>query len=325
VENEIAIGLKKNGDYMRLKNNGSYTVGCEIEIQEENKPSPAFVKKIASMAAACVLFLGVGGGAYSYYQPYTYIDVDINPSIEITANRYDRVLKVEGFNEDGKKIVNTLDIKNGSLEAALESVLFKVAEAGYLKTNESNDILITISATKESKVDSIENEFKQKVVHILAEKNFQTDLQVEKLDINTYHAAKKTGLSPGKLHLIKKLQEKNSTIQVEDYKSKPVKEIMKKIKDIAKAQDSNKNADIRKEKSNKLKGIQQDTTNKQEIKPEYNSGNRNKPLKEDANLFIIPSNQYQIDGTNSKERNKQKNNDKETHNNGKKEDKKHKN
>ena len=38
------------------------------------------------------------GGRLAAY----YITVDINPSVELTLNKHQRVIKVEGLNDDGK-------------------------------------------------------------------------------------------------------------------------------------------------------------------------------------------------------------------------------
>lgn len=48
--------------------------------------------KIALAACAVLIALGIGGGAYVYQTPVAYVGIDINPSIELGVNYFDRVV-----------------------------------------------------------------------------------------------------------------------------------------------------------------------------------------------------------------------------------------
>ena len=49
--------------------------------------------------------------------------MDINPSIELSVNRFDRVIAVTGFNEDGQVLSRELDVKYKDYAQAVEQVL----------------------------------------------------------------------------------------------------------------------------------------------------------------------------------------------------------
>ena len=69
-------------------------------------------------ACACALFL-VLLGRWLYFTPTVEISIDINPSIELGINRFDQVIFVNGFNEDGQELSSTLHLKHKNYTKAL--------------------------------------------------------------------------------------------------------------------------------------------------------------------------------------------------------------
>lgn len=91
-------------------------------------------------ACACLLFTLLGV-RWLYFTPTAEISIDINPSIELSINRFDRVLSVNGFNDDGQILSNALDIQYKSYTEALEQILNHDSIAALL----SNDEIMTIT------------------------------------------------------------------------------------------------------------------------------------------------------------------------------------
>ena len=56
-----------------------------------------------------LLTVTLWGGTWLYFTPTMEISVDINPSIELGVNRFDRVISVDGYNEDGQALAQLLD------------------------------------------------------------------------------------------------------------------------------------------------------------------------------------------------------------------------
>ena len=63
--------------------------------------------------AACLIFLiFLGGGCYLYFVPTAVISIDINPSIELEINRFNKVVQVKNYNKDGEELLNNTTIIN---------------------------------------------------------------------------------------------------------------------------------------------------------------------------------------------------------------------
>jgi len=73
-------------------------------------------------ACACMLFILLGG-CWLFFTPTAKISIDINPSIELSINRLDRVIFVDEFNEDGRELSNALDVKYKNYAEAIEQIL----------------------------------------------------------------------------------------------------------------------------------------------------------------------------------------------------------
>ena len=69
------------------------------------------------------MLLALLGGRWLYFTPMAAISIDINPSLELSVNRFDRVIAITGFNEDGQALSDALDVKYKNYAQAVEQIL----------------------------------------------------------------------------------------------------------------------------------------------------------------------------------------------------------
>lgn len=91
-------------------------------------------------AAACLLFILVGGH-WLYFTPTAAISIDINPSIELGINRFDKVISVDGYNDDGRALAEALNLKFTNYDEAVNQILETETVADAL----SGDAVMTIA------------------------------------------------------------------------------------------------------------------------------------------------------------------------------------
>lgn len=92
--------------------------------------------------AACVLVFCLFG--YQSWTAYQTIDLDVNPSFEITTNRWNDVLRVEGMNEEAKSILQG-NYRGRNLSDVLSALMAASNSGGYL-ASEDNAVLVTVSS-----------------------------------------------------------------------------------------------------------------------------------------------------------------------------------
>lgn len=102
-----------------------------------------FPRRLSALlaAAACLLLLAFGGHRL-YFTPTSVISIDINPSLELSVNRFDRVIDAEGYNGDGVQLVQSTRLLYQTYKQAVENVLNSPAVTECLAREELLSIAV---------------------------------------------------------------------------------------------------------------------------------------------------------------------------------------
>jgi hypothetical protein len=118
------------------------------------KPRRRFARRIAYALAACLLLVARGvGGVNVYATPTAYIQLEVNPSIELGINRFDRVVSATGLNGDGTAILSGVDVLNQSYEEAIDTLLSQSGLANY--TSGDYELNINVFSNDSAQMSSI--------------------------------------------------------------------------------------------------------------------------------------------------------------------------
>lgn len=192
-------------------------------------------KKFLVAASLAVLCLGGSTGAYAYYQtPVSYLSIDINPSVELGINAFDKVVQVEAYNEDGEKILEEVDIVGSDVTEAVGELVSSADNNGYIAEDGSTVVSVTTETDNEEVATELETVAEEGVNSALEETEKEVVVHKDNIALARRDEARKLGITPGKLNLIQKLQAVDPDATVEEYKDASVNEIMKTIKNIRK-------------------------------------------------------------------------------------------
>lgn len=228
IRNVQAAALTDDGCIIKIKNK-NYAAGQVIELKH-GMTRKARRAVLAASAAAVVLVAGVG--AWAYTAPYSYVSLDVNPSIEYTVNRFDRVLRADAVNGDGEKILKSLSLENKSIEEAVQSTVFQIEKAGYFNGQEPGSIEIATFSENTEKADSLAKTLWNTAEQAAAGTESPVEVEAVRVGYERVQQAKALGTTPGKLNLVQKLQAASAggEINLKEWLAKPVKDIMKAIK-----------------------------------------------------------------------------------------------
>ena len=173
-----------------------------------------------------VLVIGLGCGAYLYNIPYSYVDIDINPSMELTVNIFDRIIGAEGFNVEGSEIVGSLQLVNRSLEDGVRMVVSEARVREYIRENYSNVVLFTVVSRNEQKAEILSSRLLESAAPEIADDE-ASSLMVQKVEIEKYEKSKDNNISPGKKVIIEKVIENNPEVEPEALENAPIGEIIR--------------------------------------------------------------------------------------------------
>ncbi|MCE5221248.1 MAG: hypothetical protein LLF98_08260 [Clostridium sp.] len=217
------------------KKTGYYNENNIIINKINNLLGGIFMKKRIALALSVGAILSLGGGTYAYAKtPVAYVSLDINPSVELGVNAFDKVVSVEAYNDDGEKVLEGTNLINYDIDNAVSTVISDAISDGYIHADGSSAIEITTSTDKEKVATELEESLKNVADETLNNNDVEAEVETEKVALARRDEARKLGITPGKLNLIQKLQAIDPTINVEDYKSSSVKDIQKKTKELRK-------------------------------------------------------------------------------------------
>lgn len=190
--------------------------------EAKKKPSPYKTLKLWIPIAAClmlaVLVLGSAFGLKN--EKYQTIYIDVNPSVEIYLNRFERVSGVEFLNDDAKKALSGIKLKGLSPEEALESVVTSYDAHGYF----GSEAELYISAIdKNDKSAKLIERLQGHAEKIKGEKKY--NVNTCKLTKEDKQAASEAGISAGKYRVISQIIELDSSYTIEDLKDKSMSEL----------------------------------------------------------------------------------------------------
>jgi hypothetical protein len=156
------------------------------------------------------------------------MNIDINPSVELEFNKYERVLNAKALNEDGTKIINhTGKIKNYKVEDAAKLLVETCANDNYIKDNVDNSIMFTLYSPNQNKIDGIKSKVNANVENLLKIKNKKAELINEIATKEDIDRASLQNISVGKLKLYEKIKAVKPETTIEDVKNQPVRDLVK--------------------------------------------------------------------------------------------------
>ncbi|PKM70310.1 MAG: hypothetical protein CVU93_02735, partial [Firmicutes bacterium HGW-Firmicutes-18] len=130
-------------------------IGEEFEIESH---AISYRKYVAVAVVVLMLIIGFGPlGAYA--DPYGFLELDINPSVELAYNRSMKIIKITPLNIDGKVLLDSIDVslKGNTLDKAVDILLENARNLSY---DMSNVVIVytKLDVSDETKIEKIMDE-----------------------------------------------------------------------------------------------------------------------------------------------------------------------
>ena len=226
---------------------GNFDVGQEISVIADSSTTchirgkknrhQSMYRLFLPYAAAALIIIAAGlSYMYETALAYSYVTVDVNPSIEYTLNRLNRVINVTALNDDATSIVENLNgsIKNKSLSDALSETVAVLQENNYLLGDDAS-ILIDVVPGSERSYSDLSGDISETF------DDSNISLCLLESDIASRQEAIDSGMSTGRFEAMKQIADSSPDNETDSftgdnsqdlsalkdvYKSLPVKEIL---------------------------------------------------------------------------------------------------
>ncbi len=167
------------------------------------------IRNLTAIAAAAVLVIGGSAGYAVYssnYKVASTISLDVNPSIEITANKKEDVLAVTALNDDGRKIIGNMDFTGSSIDVTVNALIGSMLREGYL-SDLANSILISVDDDDAAHGAQLQKKLADDVNAILQVNAFDGAVLSQTITKNSdaWTLADEYGITAGKAQLVSEI------------------------------------------------------------------------------------------------------------------------
>ena len=209
IRNGTAAVLREDGEIVKTRQKCAVGDTIELPAEKIRFPSARSVRSIAA-AAAAVIVIGGGSGIYTYenVMACSYVSLDVNPSLELVLNRQNRVIRVNACDDEAESVVEAIkeqNIKNMKVDDALETAYDVLKENGYIAEDNVNYILFNVSSDESSRKEILT----EKIETLIGEKE-ETLAITTKSSLDDREKARELGISAGKYHEIRMIEEKEN-------------------------------------------------------------------------------------------------------------------
>lgn len=202
--------------------------GDEWYLDGVNKKRRNAFRHIAA-AAACLVLLLTALAAVPRAAATVYLDV--NPSVTLTLDRNDRVLRAEAGNADGEVILSGMKLRRTDVNVAVNAIIGSMVRHGYL-TEAKNVILLSVDGRNSEQVSALRIELSNELTNSLTaavgsyavfDQSIEDDDELEEL-------AEELDISPGKAALIRRLVAADAELDAQKLADMPLSELQDYLK-----------------------------------------------------------------------------------------------
>lgn len=154
--------LSSDGQFINVAIKGKVPLKGEIYTGELYKKTPVY--RLPLIAAIIVFMIFLSGGFYTYYTPAAEVTITINPAVRLNLNVWNKIISSVPLNEDGEKLLSSLQLKNKDLNTGLDMIVNQAKVDKFInQTNVDSEKVISVEVTsnKNKKLDL--SEFQQSV------------------------------------------------------------------------------------------------------------------------------------------------------------------
>lgn len=199
-----AVVLDASGGFRTLPAKPGWKPGDVVPLPRGRRTAP-----LAALAACLAVAVLGGTGGFLWFDQTGLVSLDVNPSVELGVNRFDRVVSVRALNDQGAELLEAAQVAGRPAGEAVETLLNGDYLAPYLDTE--GYAALTVQA------DGAAQE--EKLLNLAGASAARTDALVDvyAVDAETVSAAHGCGVTAGKYLALMELQAADPEADIMEY------------------------------------------------------------------------------------------------------------
>ncbi len=194
------------------------------KIEKRHRPVARKLQRRLAFAMVMLLAVMSFGGYRVYNTPVDIISIDINPSVELNLNRFERVISWKSFEPQSESILEGLSLRHQNYEDAVGNIL----KSGFIESRGSEIpyVHLSIASGSERRQERMMQTLEQKYTA-------DSELLVDCSDASMENLgeAHRYGMSLGKYSSFLSLKEEGEEITVEEVKDMEMREIRERMQE----------------------------------------------------------------------------------------------
>jgi hypothetical protein len=199
------------------------------EIVESNRSRKFNFGWLFAMGLALVLFVS---GLQWVNTSASYIAVDINPSIILTTNPWEKVVEVEALNEDAETLLVDLVLIGLQADEAIELIIAEATEMGYIDLLAEGEVAMVTAYNRDRVDEKLSEKIRDRVQDRLEKREMAVNVVGHEAVAEQKELANELGVTLGKVLFVQKMMERYPELGGDELYTMSIKDIMIKIKDL---------------------------------------------------------------------------------------------
>jgi len=199
------------------------------EIVESNRSRKFNFGWLFAMGLALVLFVS---GLQWVNTSASYIAVDINPSIILTTNPWEKVVEVEALNEDAETLLVDLELIGLQADEAIELIIAEATEMGYIDLLAEGEVAMVTAYNRDRVDEKLSEKIRDRVQDRLEKREMAVSVVGHEAVAEQKELANELGVTLGKVLFVQKMMERYPELGGDELYTMSIKDIMIKIKDL---------------------------------------------------------------------------------------------
>lgn len=239
-EGQRVIVLTPRGDWRALKLAGPLPeVGEEIML-------PPVVKRPAwplFTAAAVVLLLVLAGAVVRRIETPApaaapmvayYVNIDINPSVELAVDEKDTVLEARGLNNDGEKLLAGIALKGEKVTGAMKILALEALRQGYYLPEGEGAMMVTVipAASGQEKLaagDELGQRLTREAQDVFQQAGVHAAVEAATVQPEIRQHAEAAGLSAGKYSIMLEALAAGAQVKAVDLQRESITKVLQEL------------------------------------------------------------------------------------------------
>lgn len=228
LKGKYAVVLTPEGEFKKTRlPAGEYQLGEEVQVKN-SVVYPLY--RWGAVAAVLIIALMIpylyNNIAVADSRAFAYVEMDVNPSVEYTINRFERIIEARGLNSEGEQVLEGGQLKGRHIKYGIEYFTLKAYQLGYAGAPGKDHIIVT-TVFEDQKDQKLEKSVAQTISRTVEKNAIEVKVNTLEATKQIKEEAQRAGISSGKYLILLEATDEELPVDVDDMKESSAVQVIR--------------------------------------------------------------------------------------------------